>query len=319
MSPLFSVVIPVYNRADDLRRAIHSVLEQTEQDFEIVVADDGSDDHPEKVIEEIGDARVRIHRQDNRGGAAARNLGIDRAQGRLIAFLDSDDCFLPGHLAAMRKLVADKKDTVGYARVIVERGDGRRFLKPPRAIAYGEHMATYLLADRGFVPTVTTVVEAGWARRVRYDESLSYAQDTDFCIRLYLAGCRFAMAEEPGAVWNDSADIRRVSAGRKGARMIAWLESIKASIPARAYYGARGWMIAKGVVRTSVWQAMRLYAGAISRGSYRPRLAIVVFLQIFFPDSVYRKMVNFVVARLRGAVWSRAERMHSAVPTPGAG
>jgi len=309
MSPLFSVVIPVYNRAEELRRAIQSVLEQSDQDFEIIVVDDGSADRPEQVVADISDQRVQIHRQDNQGGAFARNAGIDLSRGRFIAFLDSDDCFLPDHLAAMRKLLEGTRDTVGYARVVVERGEGRAFLKPPRAIADGEHMATYLLAERGFVPTVTTVVSAEWARRVRYDENLSYAQDTDFCIRLFLAGCRFVMAEEPGAVWNDSANVKRVSAGRKGARMIAWLEALRARIPPRAYYGARGWMIAKGVVRNSVSEAIGLYAGATLRGCYSPRLALVVFLQIFFPDTVYRALADCVIGGLRGAVWSRAERM----------
>jgi glycosyltransferase involved in cell wall biosynthesis len=307
MTPFFSVVIPVYNRAAGLRDVLTSVTTQTEQDFEIVVVDDGSVDDPSRVVEELADSRISICRQANRGGAAARNTGIERARGRFIAFLDSDDRFLPGHLATMRKLLEYTRNVAAYAPIVVNRGGGHTFLKPPRAIAGDEHMATYLLCDRGFVPTITLVVEAGLARRVRYDESLRFAQDTDFAIRLYLAGCRFVMAEAPGAVWNDVVDGTRVSAGRKGARMIEWLERTRPDIPERAYDGARGWMIAKGLAPTQPLQALRLWFIAVVRGCYAPRMAAVIFLQIFFPDWAYRRLVNSIVSLFRGAVWSRAD------------
>ncbi len=304
MTPFFSVVIPVYNRAAELRAALLSVLAQTEQDLEIVVVDDGSSDDPGRTIEEIGDERITLLRQENRGGAAARNAGIDAARGRFVAFLDSDDTFLPGHLATMRRLLADTSNVAAYARIVVERGAGRSFLKPPRAIAPGEHMATYVLCERGFVPTTTLVVGTRWAKRVRYDERLAFAQDTDFCIRLFLAGCRFVMASEPGGVWNDTESARRVSAGRKGARMIAWLEELKPEIPRRAYYGARGWMIAKGVAPTDPVRALNLYLSAVVRGCYGARMAAIIFLQIFFPDWAYRGLADFAIGLLGSTLWS---------------
>src|SRR5438876_870324 len=89
----FSVVIPVYNRADVLDGALRSVLAQTEQDFEIIVVDDGSKDDPARVVGAFDDPRIRFHRQINRGGGAARNAGVDLAKGRFTAFLDSDDVY----------------------------------------------------------------------------------------------------------------------------------------------------------------------------------------------------------------------------------
>ena len=308
VGPYFSVVIPVYNRARVLRDAINSVLWQTEQDFEIIVVDDGSGDDPKSVVDGFSDARLRFVRQDNRGGGAARNRGIDLAAGRFVAFLDSDDTFLPEHLATMRAVLENTENVVGYAPVIVDRGAGRTFVKPPRPIAAGEHMATYLMCERGFVPTITLTVPREIASRIRYDESLSFAQDTDFSLRLFLAGARFVMAARPGAVWRDVPDPSRVSAGRKGASLVEWLEMHRPEIPARAYYGARGWMIAKGLAAHDKRKALALYVSALRRGCYSPRLAFVIVLQIFVPDRLYRRLADRVVALCRGAVWSRAEK-----------
>ncbi|HEY3636578.1 MAG TPA: glycosyltransferase family 2 protein [Rhizomicrobium sp.] len=303
MTPFFSVVIPVYNRAGSLGAGLRSVLSQTEQDFEIIVVDDGSVDSPERVVETLGDPRIIVVRQENRGGGAARNAGIDRARGQYIAFLDSDDRFLPHHLLVMRRLVQGTENMAAYAPVIVDRGDGRSFVKPPRALKPDEHMAEYLLCDRGFVPTITLVVPRDWAMRVRYDETLPFAQDTDFAIRLFAAGCRFAMAGEPTSVWNDIQDPKRVSAGRKNATLQSWLERTRSRIPARSYYGARGWIIAKGVVQTRPLTALYYYLSAVLRGCYRPRLALVILTQILAPDRLYRRMADWMIAWRRGRIW----------------
>lgn len=296
MSPVFSVVIPVYNRARLLERALSSVLAQSFPDFEIVVVDDGSIDDPGKVVDAIGNSRIRFVRQENRGGGSARNAGIDLATGRYIAFLDSDDQFLPHHLSTMKTLLESGPGIAAYARMSVNRGNGNVMLRPPRAIRPDEHMADYLLRERGFVPTITLAVEAATARRVRYDPRLPFAQDTDFAIRLYLDGCRFVMAEEPGAICEDIADPTRISLGRKGTKLIAWLEEMRPNIPARAYHGCRGWTIAKGLAPSKPLSALALYLNALLRGCYRRRLAAVVFVQVFVPDTLYRRVADRVIA-----------------------
>lgn len=298
-APFFSVVIPVYNRAGPLGNALRSVLAQSCRDFEIVVVDDGSTDNPKQTVDRFSDPRIRYVRQDNRGGGAARNAGIDNARGRFIAFLDSDDEFLPNHLETMKRLLDGTHNTVGYARILVDRGQGRVFMKPPRALLPDEHIATYLLCDRGFVPTITVVVSAEMARRVRYDETLLFGEDKDFAIRLYLAGCRFVMAEKPGAIWKDVYDPGRTSHGRKGVRLTQWIERLRPSIPAKAYYGCRGWVIAKGVVAKHPLDAFGLYLNALWHGCYRPRMALVIFLQIFLPDWFYRRMADSTISWFR--------------------
>lgn len=101
----FSVIIPLYNKELHIGRAIQSVLNQSLQDFQLIVVDDGSMDNSAKVVENFRDERVTIIRQENAGVSAARNLGITKSQGELIAFLDADDEWLPDFLFTIERLV----------------------------------------------------------------------------------------------------------------------------------------------------------------------------------------------------------------------
>jgi glycosyltransferase involved in cell wall biosynthesis len=97
--PAVSVIIPTYNRADHVGRAIRSVLAQSFQEFEVLIVDDGSTDNSEQIIRGFKDARIfYLRREANGGAAAARNMGIHSARGEHIAFLDSDDEWLPEKL-----------------------------------------------------------------------------------------------------------------------------------------------------------------------------------------------------------------------------
>ncbi len=106
-TPLFSVVIPTYNREKSVLNAINSVLNQTFIDFEIVVVDDGSTDNTKESIESLGDERIRYVLHEKRSGAnAARNTGINSARGDYISFLDSDDIFLENKLFCLNQEIS---------------------------------------------------------------------------------------------------------------------------------------------------------------------------------------------------------------------
>ncbi len=101
-SPLISVVIPTFNHADFLKVAISSVEEQTYQNFEIIIVDNHSSDHTNKVVESFNDDRIRLHKINNEGIiAASRNAGVDYAKGDWIAYLDSDDFWYPTRLQCL--------------------------------------------------------------------------------------------------------------------------------------------------------------------------------------------------------------------------
>lgn len=90
-SPLISVVMPLYNNVNEVRRAVHSVLLQSVSDFELIVVNDGSTDGGEKVARETNDGRIRVVDQENKGVSGARNRGVAEAGSEVIAFLDADD------------------------------------------------------------------------------------------------------------------------------------------------------------------------------------------------------------------------------------
>ena len=97
MEKFISVIIPTYNRAQRLKKAIDSVLAQSHRNFELILVDDGSDDNTAELIDKYNADIVYI-RQENRGPAAARNRGIEKAHHNLLAFLDSDDWFAENKL-----------------------------------------------------------------------------------------------------------------------------------------------------------------------------------------------------------------------------
>ncbi len=105
MQPYFSVVIPTYNRWPLLREALTSVTQQTCQDLEIVVVDDGSTDETQEQVERMR-RPVRLLFCHRGGPARARNVGIEAARGAFVAFLDSDDLWHPEHLAGAMDLLA---------------------------------------------------------------------------------------------------------------------------------------------------------------------------------------------------------------------
>src|SRR5882757_5144702 len=102
--PRVSVIIPIYNGAATIERALASVFEQTFSDFEIVAVDDGSTDETSSVLAKFGD-RIRMFRQPNRGLPGARNAGVALSRGELIALIDHDDEWLPQKLALTVALV----------------------------------------------------------------------------------------------------------------------------------------------------------------------------------------------------------------------
>ena len=197
-SPVVCVIIPAYNAAGFIRRAVDSVLAQTFQDFELLVVDDGSTDDTRTVLASYGD-RIRLLTKENGGPAAARNHGLRHAQGRYVAFLDSDDYWLPGKLEHQVRLL-DNRHEIGFcstATMVVDTagepaGDWPCWAgADPLPDILFMHGAAISGSTSGVLARRELLVELGG-----FDETLRGYEDPDLWIRL--AACSgYACIREP--------------------------------------------------------------------------------------------------------------------------
>jgi len=217
MDPVVSVIIPTYNREALLPRALDSVIAQTLDDFEIVLIDDGSTDNTEAVAhrytERLGD-RFRCIRQENAGSSAARNRGIDAARGQFIAFLDSDDEYLPTKLERQLALFDLRADLgfvygdfayidgngVRHPSVFDTKGPVAREV-PCETVAPGLCVCTgglfdYLIREYFIATIVGMVRREVLADSIRFPRGLSYAEEWLFYLKVAKA-CSAGFVNEP--------------------------------------------------------------------------------------------------------------------------
>ncbi len=184
--PAVTVVIPTFNRAMTLERAIGSVLAQTFGDFELLVIDDGSTDETASLMAKTTDRRVRYLPQAvNRGVAAARNIGLREARGDFIAFLDSDDEWMPEKLERQLDLFERLSDNVGlvYAGVeaVSENGNRTKQMPSDRGDVYRKLLLRNVITGGGSSAVIrrNVVATVGF-----FDESLPAIEDYDYWLKL---------------------------------------------------------------------------------------------------------------------------------------
>lgn len=215
MSPAISVILPVHNREETLARAIQSVLDQTFKDFELLVVDDGSKDSSVKVVKGFDDPRVRlIQLPENRGGNAARNEGLKAARAPLIAFLDSDDVYLPQKLERVIAIFHERPriDLLIDSFVKIQPPGSRpeRVTRRNPAINDQETFKRALFTRQLWkaTPSISLRREAA-IRAGMFDETMKRLQDFDFLIRV-AAVARCASTDE--VLWVKYWDDRAISA-----------------------------------------------------------------------------------------------------------
>jgi glycosyltransferase involved in cell wall biosynthesis len=185
MTARISVILPVHNRADVLDRAIRSVLDQNYGDFELIVVDDGSTDGGVTVAKSFNDRRIKIiELGQNRGGNAARNAGVRAAGAPLIAFLDSDDTYLPEKLERIVAEFARRPELDLLVDSFVKiQPSGKRVTRKNPVIADRETFRKALFQRVLWKATPSITVKRDAALRAPFDETLKRLQDFDFLIR----------------------------------------------------------------------------------------------------------------------------------------
>lgn len=221
--PKVSVVTPVRNREGEVCRAIRSVLSQTYEELEMLVVDDHSTDGTPRVVDELaaGDSRVRLlHVLKGAGAQAARNTGIRAATGEFIAFLDSDDEWLPSLLTACLSRLGQTTACVAYTEGRIIHGPAG-WEEPRTGVARLETQAyrTLLLRPPGPIFSCLVVERAAIQSIGPLDEDLVAFQEWDTCLRLAERFGSFALVDEPLFLWHRhggetiSGDGRRNAAG----------------------------------------------------------------------------------------------------------
>jgi glycosyltransferase involved in cell wall biosynthesis len=202
VNTLISVIIPTYNHAHFLKEALKSVLDQSYTKFEVLVIDNHSTDNTEEMVLSFSDPRIRLLKIHNKGViAASRNLGISKANGSLVAFLDSDDYWFPDKLKKASSLFHEGYDVVCNSEVWTTDE------KTIKTKSYGPKLkATYesLLFRGNCVSTSAVVVkkrcliDAGGFSEKR---SFITVEDYDLWLKLSKDKCNYAFIQEPLGIY----------------------------------------------------------------------------------------------------------------------
>lgn len=265
--PRVSVVVPAYNSAATIGRALESVLAQTVGGWELIVADDGSTDDTVQRVEAFEDLRIAVVRAArNHGPAAARNLALARASGDAIAFLDADDWWEPRFLERQLARLTDGVGIVACdARIAAPDGthlESGTYYGQFRAV---EPVTVERLLRRNVLFVCCIVPRAAGEEVGWFDESLFGTEDHDLWIKLLETGRRCAVSREPLAVYRRTA----ASISRNTARQAVNNQKTLRAALARGRLTPRQQRIARSELRYN--RALEIVAGAAFDGR-RPSL-----------------------------------------------
>jgi len=301
MKPRFSIIVPTFNRADTILETLNSCLAQSLADLQVVVVDDGSSDDTLAVLKQVDDDRLVVVSQENAGPAAARNHGMSVAHGQYIAFLDSDDTWYPEFLASVQDTLQTHGESVVYGQIIVDRGVGRYWVKPERALSADESIYDFLYINGGFIQTSTLVIPTALRDRVQWDESVTFGDNDQFAIDCWRTGINFVMLPQPLTLYADALSADALSqlpihAGNseKYTNFFRWMATQKPYMSDQAWAGFQARFASVALARTApvdsialLWKARR--AGAMSWPGVLRQC-----IQNHFPRA-YRRLIDLYV------------------------
>ena len=256
---LVSVILPTFNRAGTLPRAITSVLSQSYRDLELLIVDDGGSDNTAEIVEGIGDPRIRYVVMEKNGGASsARNAGLRLAKGQFIAFQDSDDEWLAGKLERQVRAAQEAGEaavTVFHPKILYGRDDAglygpHRVCLLPKIEDQAEASIKKLIHLQNLISTQTLLItREAFERAGFFDVHLVNSEDWAFGIELFYKS-KVVFIDEPLVVsymQNDSISMLRRRGAKAQVRIVKRLSrmaDVSQEIIA-AHLGRLGWSIAK--------------------------------------------------------------------------
>lgn len=215
-SPLISVIMPVYNGSKYLAQAIESLLKQQCDDLEIIIVNDGSTDESDNICRQYcsKNKRIRYFYRENRGVSAARNFAIDRAKGKYIAFLDSDDVWCRGFYDQRLHdmIITDKSDIYCFGFIVASDDLKRGNIVYTRNLSssgnkfdlFGQHLCAYLYSRQMLLNS-----------DVRFRENVKYDEDTDWYFRAFCTADTVSSINKYIFVYRNNYDSVTYNIGNK--------------------------------------------------------------------------------------------------------
>ena len=227
MESLVSVIIPTYNRADYLKLALKSVIEQTYKNIEVIVVDDGSTDHTAEVIASFNNSRIKYFYQENTGlPAAGRNLGLRECSGAYIAFLDSDDMWHPEKLEKQVRYLCEHPQyylVYSNAWIIDDFELQKGLLLKSGTLKQGKIFRK--LINGNFIPVMTVLMRREVFENVGFfneDYSIRAAEDYEYWLRIALH-YKFGFIDEPLAMYrkHSGSTISKANSAQLGQKVLS--------------------------------------------------------------------------------------------------
>ena len=194
--PRVSIIVPIYNREKWLRNCLGSISSQTFKEWECILVNDGSTDNSLKIAQEYAenDERFIVISQENQGVSAARNLGLDHAQGKWVTFVDSDDEIAPDYLEILHKIGEDNNADLVNGSVIclMHHGKAHPIILDEVVYSAEEEQLGNLFYER--MSGVIKLYRLSIIREhnLRFDTTFQFAEDLIFTLEFYLQAQRFA-------------------------------------------------------------------------------------------------------------------------------
>lgn len=304
-TPLISVIIPCYNRAHIIGQAVNAVRQQTLTDWELIIVDDGSaDDLAAALAPYSRDARIRLVRHArNRGEPAARNTGIAEARGRFVAFLDSDDLWLPEKLARQAEAVLATPDpdrVFCVTRAVVVLSADHRIIRPLSGPAPGRSFSEFLYNDGGFAQSSSFFLAKSLAARFPFREDLRQMVDHLFFIEVGAAGAQYLLVPEPLTIWNNEERPDRLTCaeglGKWRSIMAQFAAEAGSFVPPHALVAAEARFLSKHLWEVSPMDSLRLLLRARYTGALSTRQVVALFCRNALPQRAYNRARHLISA-----------------------
>ena len=208
-SPIISIIVPIYNREKWLRNCLDSISAQIFKEWECILINDGSTDNSLKIAQEYAenDERFIVFSQENQGVSAARNLGLDHAQGKWVTFVDSDDEIAPDYLEILHKIGEDNNADLVNGSIIINH------TSRTRPIIFSDSVYTSQEEDFGNmfrwrISGIIKLFRLDIIRKhhLRFDKKYQFAEDLIFSLEFYLQTQRIATSSKAIYTYNKVKD-----------------------------------------------------------------------------------------------------------------